>query len=878
MISRAADRYARGLVQWMSFVHRNAAQVMAVTLLVTVAALICVVVGLRINTSNAGLISDEVPYRQKEIAFSEAFPQQTGPIVIVIDGETVDQVDAADETMTDRLSLLPQLFADVYSPGSDPYFRSHGLLYMDVGTLENLMNRLAGGQALLAALAEDPSLRGLFQVLDRALEAVADGDASPGELADVVDRIAAVVQAQTEGRPAELSWRSLIETDDDPDNRRRIILALPERELGAISDAERLSVIRGIANDISAAYPGVTVRLTGSDALEQEELETVSRGGLAAGILSFLAVTALLILGLRSGRLILSVLTTLVVGLIWSLAFATLTVGELNLLSVAFAVLFIGLAVDFGIHFALRVREELGIGRDLAAALREAAEGVGRALTLSAACAAIGFFAFVPTAYRGLAELGIIAGSSMVIALFTNLTVLPALLTLTRPRSPPSRQRRRRDPTTIYRRPGLILVVAGIAAVASLALVPNVRFDVNPLNLQDPRNESVETILDLSLSSRTTPYTIDILAPDLATADAAAAMLADQPVVDRVVTLSSFVPEDQDEKLWLLDDAALFLGPVLAPMDPLPPPDTQERQAATGTLLETLQSASVEDDELRGAMDRLATALAAFEGRAMRAPAQAYENLDQGLIAGLPGLLDDLRIAFTADAVQLEDLPPDLRERWVTRDGSARVALYPAEDVSDNRAMRTFAETILALEPAATGSPVSLTEGSKVVIQAFRTATAIAVVAIVALLVVVLRRPSDVVMTLLPLILAGLYTLATKVVLGLSLNFANIIVLPLLFGLGVSSSVHMVMRRRRVMRRGVDDERHDLLRTSTPRAVLFSALTTAASFGSLAISAHRGMSSMGLLLTIAIAYTLVSILIVLPAIMRVIDRRSERAS
>ena len=878
MITTAADRYARMLVQWVDFVRRNARMVLAASLLVTVAALVCVIVGLRIDTSSDGLISDEVPYRQKEIAFDLAFPQLSGPTVIVIDGETVDQVDAADQAMTERLRLLPALFPDVYSPGSDPFFRRHGLLYMNVEALEELINRLAGGQALLAALAEDPSLRGLFGVLDRALVAVADGDATPGELAVVVNRIADVVEARADGRPVDLSWQSLIETDDDPADRRRVILVLPNRDADAVSDADQLATIRGIGADIASEYPGITVRLTGSAALEAEELETVSRGGVAAGILSFLAVTGLLVVGLRSGRLILSIMTTLVVGLICSLAFATLTVGELNLLSVAFAVLFIGLAVDFGIHFTLRVREEVGLGRDLAQSLREAVEGVGRALTLSAACAAIGFFSFVPTAYRGLAELGIIAGSSMFIALLANLSVLPAMLTLFPLRRAPPRARPKTDPTTIYRRPGLILVATGIAAAAALAIVPNVRFDVNPLNLQDPSNESVATILDLAQSSRTTPYTIDILAPDLAAAEAMAAALEVEPLVDRAVTLSSFVPQEQDEKILLLDDAALFLGPVLTEPAPLPPPDAEERQAATEALRSTLQSTAIDDAELDGAMAHLAAALTAFEDRAQTAPEPAYEDLEQGLIAGLPRLLEDLRASFAADAVGMDDLPLDLRERWEADDGRVRVTLYPAEDVSDNRAMRRFAETMLALEPEVTGTPVNLTEGSQVVIRAFRDATTITVVAIVALLVIVLRRASDVVMTLLPLLLAGLFTLATKVILGLSLNFANVIVLPLLFGLGVSSSVHMVMRRRRVMRRRADDERHDLLRTSTPRAVLLSALTTAASFGSLAITPHRGMASMGLLLTVAIIYTLVCILIVLPAMMRLLDRRSEGAS
>ena len=870
MTGPTSERYAQILVWWVQCVRRRAAQVVVLALLATAAAAALVVAELEIDTRNEGLIADDVPYRLKEIEFAAQFPHFDDVILMVVDADVPEAADAATQALVESLLDRPDLFASVYAPSADPFFRKHGLLYSSPEDLEALVNDLAGGQALLAALAEDPSLRGLFDVLGTAFEAIGDGESAPADFAPAVGRIAEIVEAQLAGRPHRLSWQSLIQPqDDDPLDRRRFVLVQATEDTFGHRNGDALSEVRRLSGSVETAADGpdaLRIRVTGGPALDAEELETVSLGGTTAGILSLVLVSGLLLAGLRSSRLIFAVLTTLIIGLIMALAFATIAVGRLNLLSVAFAVLFVGLAVDFGIHFALRYSEAMKGIVPHADALARATAGVGGALTLSAVCAAIGFFSFVPTAYRGLAELGIIAGSSMAVALFTNLTILPAMLTIL-PVIPqaPSRPPAVVDATKpLRRRSTAIIVITGIVTLGALLLVPSTQFDVNPLNLKDPDTESVSTFLDLSQDSRSSPYRIDLLAADLDAAEQRAWELELHPLVAEALTLSSFVPEDQDEKFWILDEAFLFLGPVLDPQTPRPPPSSEERRESVRNLAAILSGTTVADGNLAQAADRLERALNTFISRA---DGHAYELLETSLVGWLPQLLDDLRTAFSAEPVSLETLPDNLRSRWVASDGRARIELRPAEDVSDNRAMRRFAEEILMVAPSATGTPVSVTEGSNVVVGAFRTATLITIAGIVLVLIVVERRLSQVAVTLVPLVLAGLFTLAAAVLIGVPLNFANIIALPLLFGLGVSSSIHMVMRRAH------EGAGRALLRTSTPRAVFYSALTTAASFGSLAVSPHRGMASMGLLLTIAILFTLVCTLIILPALMDLIDRR-----
>ena len=540
--------------------------------------------------------------------------------------------------------------------------------------------------------------------------------------------------------------------------------------------------------------------------------------------------------------------------------------------------LFIGLGVDFSIHFSLRHREEAARGqdhdKDSDRALVGAAQSVARPLMLSAICAAAGFYAFLPTDYLGLAELGFISGGGMFIALIANFTVFPALLALLpggRVAGPPAAPRFAAVQQGIRRHHRVIVLAAMLLGIAALAAPFFARFDFNPLNLKDPASESVATFLDLAADDGAAAYAIDLLVADAETAAAEARRLAALPEVDRALSLASFVPADQDEKLELIDEMAIFLAPVLESGDPAERPDA----AAHGEALDLLQQrldgfAAAGSGAPQSAMVESARRLAAAFGRfrdRLGGDGAALDDLDRRLTAYLPGFLDDLRLAMTARPVVAADLPETIRSRWLAADGRARVQILPPGGTTDNAALRTFAEAVLTAAPGASGGPVTINEAGKAVIAAFKEATLWAVLAMVVILAVVLRRLLSIVLVLAPLVLAALLMTATAVLLGLPFNFANIIVLPLLFGLGASSAIHLVMRQARAA------NTHDVLASSTPRAVLYSTLTTIASFGSLMLSGHRGMTSMGALLTIALAGTLVCTLVVLPALMVWLERR-----
>ncbi len=877
MTSKAVQAGRRFLVRWVELVCRAALPVVALAVLAAVGGAVYTAQNIGINTDTTDMLSEELPFRRNAAALKEAFPRFSDSLVIVIDGETPDLAEDTGALMAARLRQQPDTFRDVFYPAGDAFFRANGLLYLDLDEVYDVGDRLAEAAPLLTTLDHDMSLRGLAEVLTRAVEN-AEGDDAVA-LAGALDRIVATVEAVAAGRRNELSWRELMSGEDsDAQDRRQIVTVQPVLDFGSLAPAAKaIDAIRDLARELQQGdRGGVRVRLTGSAAIAHDELGSVREGMGIAGLLTLVLVLSLLTIGLRSPRLVIATLATLVMGLIWTATFATVAIGSLNLISVAFAVLFIGLSVDFGIHFALRYKEEIEAGPGSAggsaeasavqaAAMARAAEGVGGALTLCAVAAAIGFFSFVPTSYRGMSQLGLISGAGMFIALGANLTVLPALLTLMplRPaaerRQKPTRARPRRLVERHFR---AVLYGAGALGLAAVAALPFARFDDDPMNLRDSDTESVATLLDLIDDSRVRSYGATVLADDLSQAADIAARLVALPEVDDAKTLLDYVPTQQDEKLAAIGDMAFLLAPLLIPGQRSPPLSAEERRAAVADFRAKLVDVTGPLGEGAG---RLAAAFDRLDGSDA-----TYETLERSLLAALPNRLDTLRDLMAAEPVELETLPEGLRARSVAADGRARIRVVPAEDLRDSEARRRFVDATRSVVPDASGSAVSITEAGRAVTRAFGEAATYAIVLIALLLGAILRSVRDTVLVLAPLTLAALVTVALTVVLALPFNFANVIVLPLLFGLGVASGIHLVLREREVGSGG------RLTETSTPRAVMFSALTTIGSFCALALSSHPGTASMGLLLTIAITLTMLSALVVLPALMRAVSARGAK--
>ncbi len=870
MVNRVRTFSTRLLEWWVDSVRRHALLVVFVSFLATAGVLVYTIQHFKIDTELTEMISDKLPYRKVQIEFQRAFPQLANTIVVVIDAETPEAARFQRNRMAERLKEKVGLFKRVYLPGGGKFFARNGLLYLSVNDLQDLADNLADAQPLLGFISRDLSLRGLFSVLEKILSL--EGSKEQRErLVPLFDRLSKAFENAASNRPYQLSWQELIVGKDAArEMSRQFIILEPVVEDDTLAPGEAaLEAVQHIRDELGLrGTNGVTARLTGDIVLNYENLLTVKSGMGLITLVSLILVAIALAIGLGSGRLVFASLVTVLVGLAWTLGFAIAFIGHLNLISVSFAVLFIGLGIDYGIQFCLRYREErvLGLGHDKA--IVKTAKGLGLSLRLCSVAAAIGFYSFLPTAYTGVSELGLIAGTGMLLNLFATLTILPALVTLM-PLKKDRLKEFKLDRSLYlvpYKHPKLICYSAIVIGIGAALFLPKITFDYNPLNLYDPHSEAVSTMKDLFEHQRTTPWTISVLAKNAQEAREMTSRLRSLKEVEETVTLLDFVPGHQSKKLNILSDIALFMPQGLETRKPekLGPEEKMKSLINfEAALKHFLYRFSKESGGDIASVKRLYGAVEGFK-TALRDPEKGkgiLDRLENSLLGNLPVLLDDLRISLQARQIKESDLPRELGTQYVTPEGGYRVEVFPRENILKMGSLERFADAVAVVAPSATDTPIIIREAGKAVVRSFLQATIYAIIAITLYLFIELRSVSDTVLTLLPLTLSLLLTGAGSVIFNLPFNFANVIVVPLLIGSGVEGA-YLVYRFR--------TERpttRSMLKTSTARALFFSMLTTMLSFSTLSFSPHRGMASMGKLLTICIGSLMVTTLLLLPALL-----------
>jgi uncharacterized protein len=814
-----------------------------------------------INTDINTLISDKLDWRQRDIQFDKAFDRDS-TILAVVDAPTPELATTAATALFDKLKDDSKNFVSIQPLGSGEFFEKNGFLFLQTQELAQMAGQFEAAAPLIEIMAGDPSIRGLTGALETGLAGVRRGEVKLDNTARPFNQIAQTVEDILNKGSANFSWRELTSKTPLTDSDRRAFIEFkPVIDYSALEPGkEATDAIRKAAADLD--FPGkyqARVRLTGPIPIANEEYATVQEGAIINALGTVAVVLFILWLALHSAKIIFAVFVNLFMGLSITTAVGLAMVGSLNLLSIAFAVLFIGLGVDFGIQFSVRYRSERFKNDDLALALQEAARRSAIPLSLAAMATAAGFLCFLPTDYKGISELGEIAGAGMVLAFLSSITVLPAMLKLL---NPPGEKEpvgyAFLAPLDRFLEDHRIPIVVGTLAlaVAGLPLLYFMKFDFNPMHLRNPNAESIGTYLDLRKDPNTGASAINVLTHSDADARKIAAKLEKLPEVLRIQWLDSFVPEDQPAKLKLIAQAAKVLNPALSPESVDEPPTDQENIDSLKSSVESLRKVAG-DGKGPGAVAsrRLADALQrlADSSEATRNKAQAI------FVTPLQVVLNQLKNALQAQPVSLNTLPPNIVSSWRAKDGLMRVEALPKGDPNDNDNLRKFASAVLAAEPTAIGGPVSILKSGDTVVRAFIHAGIYALVVISLLLWITLRRLSDVAMTLVPLLVAGAVTLEICVLIKLPLNFANIVALPLLLGVGVAFKIYYVVAWR--------SGRTNLLQTSLTRAIFFSAMTTATAFGSLWLSSHPGTSSMGKLLALSLLTTLAAVLLFQPALM-----------
>ncbi len=851
----------RLVVQLVNLCTRYAKTAIALSLLLTVASGVYTARNFAINTDISKLISTDLGWRQREIAYEKAFPGSHDNIVAVVEAPTPELTKLAAAALQERLASRTDHFRSIRNIASSPFFEQNGLLFLPTAEVQSTAEKLAQGEPLIGVLATDPSLRGMSDALALVLAGAKRGELEYDSLAKPLGSFSDTIEKALGGSDATFSWRELANNGPLPASDKRAFLQiLPILDFQALEPGQAATdAIRAEAANLRLAEDfRARVRLTGPVPIANEEFGTVREGAVLNGVLTVAIVLLILWLALHSAKIILAVSITLAVGLAITTALGLMVAGAFNPISVAFAVLYVGLGVDFGIQYSVRYRTERYEHDNLDEAISRAAENSAIPLSLAALATAAGFLSFVPTAYEGVSELGKIAGIGMLVAFLGSITVLPALLHLF---NPPGEKAdlgyAMLAPIDNFMERHRIKIVAAtlVLAVAGLPLLYFLRFDFNPMNLRSPNVESIATYLDLRNDPNTEANAVQLLTPSAEAAKQAEVKLAGLPETQRAMSINFFVPEDQGPKLAAIAQAAKVLDPVFEE-DKLAAPTDQENVAALRGAAESLtQSASGRSGPGGVAM----THLAALLTRLADGPAQARAGIQDVFATPLKTALDQVASSLRATPVTMDKLPADLVGDWVTSDGRYRVQASPNGDSNDNETLRRFASAVLAVEPNAIGGPISILEAGNTISFAFIEAGLWALASISILLWIVLRRIGDVLLTLVPLILAGAFTLEICVLIGLPMNFANVVALPLLLGVGVAFKIYYVI----AWRAGATN----LLQSSLTRAIFFSAMTTATAFGSLWFSSHPGTASMGKLLALSLIMTLLAAVLFQPLLM-----------
>lgn len=873
------------LSHWGNWSLNHPFPVLIIVILLAAFGLQYTVENLSINTDTAELIAPDAPFQQNRRNFEKAFSQDMHTLLVVIESETPELTKTVTKRLSRLLSTEKTTINNVYVPNDNDFFLHNGLLYLDVEELQSLSGTLSEAQPFIGRISQEPHLKGFFTIFEDALISPDKTQDLPIDLASLIDKVTGTLRKSIYGEKALFSWEKLIAKNALTGNhaRKGFILVSPKFNYAQIRPAEgAIEAIRSASLKIQDKnLPAVKVWITGEVGLEDDELLGMSTGTFNASIFSIILVCLILLIAYRSFLFMLATFITLALGMVFCGVFAALSVKNLNLISVAFAVSNIGLGVEYAIHFCLRYRDNLLHHIQPERALRSTLMSTSPSLLLCAGTTAIGLYAFIPTDYQGVSELGLLAGTSLFICLLVTLTALPVLLKLIPASLSTAISNQESSKHSVFTALSeklatiplhyakSITLITCLLTLISIILVFKVQADFNPINLRDPNTESVIAFKELIKDPETSPMTLTILSKSEQQTKTLQQKLGEIKSVDKTISLFDFIPSEQEDKLAIIEEMSLLLGSQAQTFPTLqygvdPTESIVHLIKAIKTTLPT-KTDSHEISALNAFKDVLEDLLLELNTRLEPDRRVFIETIQTALLGTLPKVMNDLLAGLNAKEISLAELPLDLKERWLSNSGWYRIQISPKHDLNDLVNLEQFITDVQKVAPDTTDLPIMYWESMKEVINAFQTAIIIALITIATLLYAIRRSLTDTLLVMTPLILAGLFTMASTVLTGTPINFANIIALPLLLGVGVDNGIHMVEKLHHSL-----SEKQNIYRSSTARAMFYGALTTASSFAGLAFSPHQGIASMGLIITIGIFWIMTCTFIILPALSKLI--------
>ncbi len=888
----------RGLGRLLDLQMRRPRLIIALALLLAAAALVYTWRHLEFLTSERDLISP----RERLVHLSRQLDPfaDLDKFTVVIEGRDPAQAVRFLQALVPRLKQEGR-FQELFYRVDPDRFRPWALLYLNRQELAQLTGNLREHRDLLVSLERSPDLTSLLAQINRAMAermvgelftgflAPAPTAEKPMDLGFLIRLLAGMREALAGGAGFSSPWSELLAGAPleggaeegyfwTGDKRYLLFFATPTESGGGFTGGRRtLAALRRAIAEERQAFPGLTAGVTGQAALNIDEMSLTLRDMSLATGLSLAGLAALLYLFWGGLRRPLLELIELLIALAWTCGLTTLIVGHLNILSVTFAPLLLGLGIDYGIHWLARFQEEEGRGLSRPEAIRSTTLRLGPAVLLAGLTAALSFFPLVLTGFRGLVELGIITSMGMLMTTATTLGVLPALTVLF---DRPGRWRAEssRPLLRLTDRRALALLLPALAALAlSVWGATGVRFDMNMLRLQAPSAESVVWERRLLVGSEHSSLYGALFARSLPEVQRKSRELEKLPTVSEVQSVLTLLPAQQAAKQALLEP----LRPLLAGLGPLRPAGREVDLRQLGNLLGRIrfkmQESAAADwgagKPLAAQMARVRELIDQLGARLRELPAPAAEQDLRAFQAALFRDLDDklelLRENLQSGTMTVADLPRDLRRRFVGPGPLYLIRAFPAENVWQPAALGRFVADLHAVDPDAVGDPVTLYVFTRAFRDASVKAAAYAVLFIFLLLLVTFRNLADAALAMLPLLVGTVWTVGLMRLAGIDFNLANSIFLPLVVGAGVEYGIIILQRRHQ------QGGREIILPLSTGKGVILAGLTTTVGFASLAISAHRGIHSLGVLAVVGSLSILAAAVLLLPAVLQLTTRFSR---
>ncbi len=848
---------------------------------------------------------DLMPKNTKFHADYRAYRQEFGDmedIVVVIESDDQEKAARFGEELYGRLQGDKQSIREVFYPYGLPFFKKNVLLLLPLADLQTLHANLALAKPMIKELAASPSVETLFSSLTKRMDGYVNrggkGAGADQELASLAFTLKGLGKGlqQFDGGKAAFTFNEFFSQNANGEEsqlakagRMQVLTALPVKDNGSFVPAEKaINAIRAELKALAAKpeFKGVTAGLTGTPVLEFEEMATSKRDIDLALVLSIVLTVILLLIAFRGILNVTAAMVSLLIAIAVSFGFATLVIGHLNILSMVFAVMLVGIGVEYGIQLVLRYQEELAGGASELEAIRAGLEKNIWAIVMAAATTAAAFLTFVFTDFKGVAELGIIAGSGIIICVLTTFTVLPAMLVLlAKYRKAGIRDSElvglsgSRFPTRakrlLFGHPKVVVALTILLCAASLYPISRVSFDYNLMNLQAKGLESVKYAYKLMTSAENAGYFAVVSASSAAEAAAKGRALEALPTVDHVVSLNTFVPEDQEQKLGELRAIRALLADVkpgkyddALNVMALPTVFENFRNSVERLKLHLAKDGKGEAREVGAFLTTLDAFFARLEKNRDSNARGMLEEFQGGMLASLPEKIEFLKESLAAVPVKAADIPSELRSRFVGKTGRYLIQVAPKGTIFDLAPLKRFIEDIRSVDANVTGEPIMVYESMTIMRDAYRWAFFYAFLAIIAILLITFRSLKYAGIGLLTLVIGLFFMISGMWLFGISFNSANIIVMPLVLGVGIDSGIYIINRFRREHETAVE-----VVTRSAGLGVIFNTLTILASFGALMVAHHQGVFSIGAVMSLGMVACLIAFIVVLPALLTLAGKK-----